>query len=201
MKIKNILYIFIVVALFYFAAQSAWLSKSLKRAMAEIERLEYNQGQLLDEVDDYKRISLTRAELIASLTSRQDSLLRALKVKPKQVEKIVERWHYSVDTTQKAQLLASNDSLKKIIDDKIARDYPFIDKEGCFLFAGSVSIDDGLSLAVTRREYTNRSTEIAYLERSRRFLFIRYGPWRGRLHINNECGDDQVKELVVVKNK
>lgn len=201
MKIKNILYIFTGVALFYFAAQSAWLSKSLKRARAEIERLEYNQSQLLDEVDDYKRISLTRAELIASLTSRQDSLLRALKVKPKQVEKIVERWHHSVDTTQKAQLLASNDSLKKIIDDKIARDYPFIDKEGCFLFAGSVSIDDGLSLAVTRREYTNRSTEIAYLERSRRFLFIRYGPWRARLHINNECGDDQVIELVVVKNK
>lgn len=199
MRTKLYIYAAILIIVLSLVSWGTLTRKQLIKARAENIRYQYNQQQLLDKVNEYKRIVVTREELISSLTREQDSLMRELKIKPKQVERIVERWHYSVDTTQKAQLLASNDSLKRIIEDNLSQRYPFLDQAGCFIFGGSVAIDQGLRLEVTRREYTNRSTEIAYLEREKKFLFIRYGPWRGKLFVDNECGEDQVKELTVVK--
>lgn len=169
------------------------------REKAKSERLAYNQDQLLDQVNQYKRLDITQREMLASMTTEQDSLIRVLKIKPKQIERIVERIHIEVDTTEKTQLLATNDSLQKVIRERLDREYPFLDQAGCFVFAGKVKISDGLSLKVNRREYINKSTEIAYIEREKKFLFVRYGKWQGKLFIDNECGTDIIKELDIIK--
>jgi len=199
MKTKLYFYGAIVLLILGLAAWGSYTRKQLIKAKAENIRYANNQQQLLDQVNDFKRIIVSRRELIESLTTKQDSLIRELKIKPKQVERVVERIHYTIDTVQTTKLLASNDSLKMIINNNLSREYPFIDQEGCFTFGGFVGINNGLKLQVQRREYLNRSTEIAYIERSKKFLFIRYGPWKGRLYIDNECGEDQIKELAVIK--
>lgn len=199
MKTKLYIYGAIALLILGLAAWGSYTHKQLQEARAENDRYKYNQQQLLDQVNEYKRITVRKNELIQSLTREQDSLIKALRIKPKFIDRVVERVHFAEDTVKTGKLLATADSLRKIIDQNLAREYPFVDQTTCFLFEGSVKIDQGLNLEVTRREYTNRSTEIAYIERSKKFLFIRYGPWRGKLYIKNECGEDQVKELTLVK--
>lgn len=197
MKTKLYIYGAIILLILGLAAWGSITRQQLIKAKAENIRYQYNQQQLLDQANEYKRLVVTREEMIRSLTVKQDSLIRALKLKPKQIERIVERVHIEIDTTHRTELLASNDSLRKVIENNLSREYPFLDKEGCFIFGGTVGVSGGLRLNVERREYLNRSTEIAYLERSKKFLFIRYGPWIGKLYIDNECGADIIKELTI----
>jgi len=199
LTLKQYIYIGIAVLIFGLGVWGNQMRKGYLREKARNERLSRNQEQLLDQVNNYMRLTLTQKEMLASITKEQDSLIRLHKIKPKQIERIVERLHIEIDTTEKIQLLASNDSLQKVIREKLDREYPFLDQAGCFTFAGNVKISDGLSLEVTRREYTNKSTEIAYIEREKKFLFIRYGKWQGKLFIQNECGSDVVRELDIIK--
>lgn len=199
MKTKLYIYGAIALLILGLAAWGSYTQKRLQEARAENQRYQYNQQQLLDQVNEYKLIAVRKNELIQSLTREQDSLIKALRIKPKFIDRVVERVHFAEDTTKTRKLLATADSLRRIIETDLAREYPFVDQVECFLFEGSVKIQDGLNLEVTRREYMNRSTEIAYIERSKKFLFIKYGPWRGKLYIHNDCGEDQVKELTVVR--
>lgn len=199
MKTKIYIYGVIALLIISLAAWGSYTHKQLQEARAENDRYKYNQQQLLDQVNEYKRITVRKNELIQSLTREQDSLITALRIKPKYIDRIVERVHFTEDTTRIKKLLATGDSLRKVIVQNLARQYPFVDQSDCFLFEGAVTIDQGLNLEVTRREYLNRTTEIAYIERSKRFLFIRYGPWRGKLYVQNECGEDQIKELTVIR--
>lgn len=199
MKTKLYIYGAIALLILGLAAWGSYTQKRLQEARAENQRYQYNQQQLLDQVNEYKLIAVRKNELIQSLTREQDSLIKALRIKPKFIDRVVERVHFAEDTVKTGKLLATADSLRKIIDQNLAREYPFVDQVECFLFEGSVKIQDGLNLEVTRREYMNRSTEIAYIERSKKFLFIRYGPWKGKLYVQNECGEDQIKELTVIR--
>ena len=196
---KQYIYICIAALIIGLAFWGNLMQKKFEKEKASNERLTYNQEQLLDQVNNYMRLTLTQKEMLANITVEQDSLIRQLKIKPKQIERIVERVHIEIDTTGRTQLLASNDSLQKVIREKLGREYPFLDQTGCFTFAGNVKVGKGLSLEVTRREYLNMSTEIAYIEREKKFLFIRYGKWKGKLFVNNECGEDIVKEVDVIK--
>lgn len=199
MKTKLYIYGAIALLILGLAGWGSITQKRLREAREENTRYQANQQQLLDQVNEYKRITVRKSELIQSLTRDQDSLIKALRIKPKFIDRIVERTHFAEDTLKTGKLLATADSLRRIIETNQARQYPFVDQTECFLFEGAVIIDQGLNLEVTRREYTNHSTEIAYIERSKKFLFIKYGPWRAKLFIRNECGDDQVKELTLVK--
>lgn len=199
MKSKLTIYGIIALLLFTLMATSVHYRQKYLQEKADKIRLSHNQQQLLDEGNQYKRVIVTLKELNQSLTHAQDSLLQELKIKPRQVERIVEREHYAIDTTVTRFLLATNDSLKRVIEEKIHRDYDFADTSGCFVFAGSVSIDNGLQLIISNREYLNHSTEIAYLEREKKFWFIRYGPWSAKMFIDNDCGSDIVKEIKVLR--
>ncbi|MCJ7820637.1 MAG: hypothetical protein MUP53_05500, partial [Bacteroidales bacterium] len=143
MKLKHYLILAAGVLILALTVWGNYNRKQYLKAKAENIRYEYNQRQLLDEVNQYKRLDITQKEMLASITVEQDSLIRLLKIKPKQIERIVERTHIEIDTTERTQLLASNDSLQRIVREKLDREYPFIDHEGCFTFAGNVSIKDG----------------------------------------------------------
>ena len=198
---KQYIYIGVAVLIFGLAVWGHQMKIGYLSEKAKNERLAYNQEQLLNQVNNYMRLTLTQKEMLASITLEQDSLIRLLKIRPKQIERIVERVHIEIDTTGRTQQLASNDSLDKVIRDQHDRSYPFLDHEGCFTFAGNVKVSDGLIVEVTRREYRNTSTEIAYIEREKKFLFIHYGKWEGRLFIQNTCGSDMVKELDIKKDR
>ncbi len=199
LTLKQYIYIGIAILIIGLTFWGNLMQKKYEKEKAKNERLAYNQDQLLNQVNDYMRLTLTQKEMLANITLEQDSLIRLLKIKPKQIERIVERVHFEIDTTGKAQMLASNDSLLQVIRARLNKNYAFVDHEGCFTFAGNVKVGEGLSLEVIRREYLNRSTEIAYIEREKKFLFIRYGKWKGKLFVDNECGNDLVKELDVIK--
>ena len=199
LTLKQYIYIGIAFLIFGLSVWGREMRRGYLRERAKSERLAYNQKQLLLEVNNYMRLTLTQKEMLANITIEQDSLIRLLKLKPKQIERIVERVHVEIDTTGRVQLLASNDSLQKVIRENLERSYPFLDHEGCFTFAGNVKISDGLNLEVTRREYRNTATEIAYIEREKKFLFIHFGKWQGKLFVKNECGEDIVKEVDVIK--
>jgi len=199
LTLKQFIYIGVAALIIGLGVWGNLMRKAYLRQSASNVRLTNNQEQLLDQVNNYMRLTLTQKEMLASITVEQDSLISLLKIKPKQIERIVERIHIEIDTTGRTQLLASKDSLLQVIRAKLDKDYPFVDNEGCFTFAGNVKVSDGLSLEVTRREYLNRSTEIAYIEREKKFLFIRYGKWQGKLFVDNECGSDLIKELDIIK--
>jgi hypothetical protein len=154
------------------------------------DRLLENQSQLLQRSASYKKLYITHKELADTKDARIDSLLSELKVKPKHVTRYVERWHHTVDTIIKRDTLV-------VLADKYT--WPFVDTSSCFIFAGNVLIGENVVLEVTRREYTNQTTEVAYLERSKKFLGIRYGPLSAKIYVKNTCGADQIRDIEVVK--
>ena len=190
----NKLKLYIVLAVFALLcglviAMNIYRSKFLQERL-RAERLALNQAQLINESANYKKLYLTQKEFAVGKDARIDSLLTELKVKPKQVTRYIERWHYSVDT------IRSVDTLKVLPDDYT---WPFADTTNCFVFAGNVLIGEEVVMEVNRREYINKTTEVAYLERSKRFLGIRYGPFIAKLYVKNTCGNDIIKDIEIVK--
>jgi hypothetical protein len=190
----NKLKLYIVLALFALLcgmviALNIYRTKFLQEQM-RAERLALNQAQLINESSNYKRLYLTQKEFTVGKDARIDSLLAELKVKPKQVTRYVERWHYSVDTIVRIDTLI-------VLPDNYT--WPFADTTNCFMFAGNIKIGQEVIMEVNRREYTNKTTEVAYLERSKRFLGIKYGPFVARLYVKNTCGGDIVKDIEVIK--
>ena len=68
-----------------------------------------------------------------------------------------------------------------------------------FVFKGQVVITDSIIVKVNERKYENKIVELAYIERSKHFLFVKYGKWKAKLFVKSECGKDQVKEINIVR--
>jgi hypothetical protein len=196
--ISKLKYIAIGILVLLLGAAAVTANVYIKKYKAEKTdnlRLKENQSQILQENADYKKVTLTDKEFKQTITRKVDSLLAANKIKPKRVTGVIERFYYYRDT-----------SYKYITPDPVilpdgTKDYPFIDTSHCFTIGGSLKVLTNLQPAViiNQREYRNVSTDIAYIERPYRFLFIKYGPWKARLKSVNTCGSETVKEIEVLK--
>jgi hypothetical protein len=192
-KLKNYLLAGLIVLLVAAAGSAVVYQQKYQKQKANRERLEENQAQLLKEKANYILIKQSLDEFKATISARVDSVLRADRIKPKQVERIVERHFYYRDTSYVTH-----------VPDPVVVDnttiYPFTDLKDCFTIRGFMELRDAKpAVTITDRKFENSSVDIAYIEREKKFLGIRFGRWKGRLKTINQCGATTTKEIEIVK--
>jgi hypothetical protein len=113
-----------------------------------------------------------------------------LKIKPKQVEKIV-----YVD-------VFTHDTIKVPVPAEITGPdrWKITDTGKCFKWsANAFKQGDSLKIQRTLFEYNNRTTEVYYRKRPHKFLFIHYGKWQYISEISSECGQPVQKTFNFIK--
>ena len=173
--------------------------KQSRANRSEAIRWEHNYKEVSDSVS---RIQLTLREFKDQSTSREDSLLRKLRIKPKQVEKIIyiENKYINKDTNEVdlTPIHPIGTSPKMYMG--------FIKSIDCLLIEGAVLTSDmNAELIFTNITYTNEYTYIAYWKRRKwRLLGINtriFGKKQGELEVTSTCGATQVKEIDIIKRK
>lgn len=192
-KLKNYLIAAAVVFLIAAVVAANYYYSKYVFEKAEKERLRENQEQLLAENTDYKLIKQSLDEFKTTMSVKVDSILTAEKIRPKRVERIIERHYVYRDTSYQAQapepVVAGRDTI-----------YPFVDIKDCFTVTGFLQVKALQPLVtITARLFENSSTDIAYIEREKKFLWWRIGKWKGRLKTINTCGETTTKEIEIVK--
>lgn len=192
-KLKTYLIAGLLVLLLAAAGSATVYQQKYKKQKEERERLEENQAQLLKEKADYTLIKQSIEEFKETISARVDSALRANRIKPKQVERIVERHYYYRDTSY----------ITHVPEPVVVNDvtiYPFTDIKDCFTIKGFMELRDSRpAVTITERKFENNSVDIAFIEREKRFLGIRFGKWKGRLKTINKCGETTTKEIQIIK--
>lgn len=183
-KAKN--YALLTFALFTLtlAFQNYLQKKSIERKDKEIARLDFNSSQLLDESKQNTYLYLTQKEVTGKLLRERDSLAAALKVKPKQIEKIIYLTNTVHDTVP----------VPVFIEKESPNFWKVTDKGDCFIWKADVHLkDDTLQIIRTLFDYQNKTTQTFYRDRPHKFLCIKFGKWRNLQQIEAECGGVVVK--------
>ena len=192
-QLKTYAIIGLAILLLAAAGSAALLQKKYQKEKANKERLEENQRQLLKEKADFVLLKQTIEEFKQTISAKVDSVIKAEKIKPKNVERIIERHFFYRDTSYHTYTPGP-----VVVGD--ATVYPFTDIKDCFTVKGFMEIVDKMpAVTITDRRFDNVSTDIAYIEREKKFLGIRFGKFRGRLKTINQCGSTTTKEIEVIK--
>jgi hypothetical protein len=195
-KIKLYIYIAVAGLIMGLSVTLYFERKGRIREKADRIRLQENQRQLMLQ-DSLKFVHLVQSfdEFKKAISPKIDSILKAGKIKPKQVTNIVEKHYFYRDTSYQAHTPAPVETDKGTI-------FPFTDIKDCFRIDGFMTIDKQQpSLMITKRQFENTSIDIAYVEREKHIWFIRYGKWKARLKQVNKCGESTTKEIEIIKNK
>jgi len=175
-------YIYGSIAVFFLIllAENRIQSNKIAKQKADIERIEANNFQLMSDNKQQTTLYLTQKEITGKLRLKTDSLAKALKIKPKQIEKIVEVTNTIHDTV-----------IMPVPVTIIGKDkWKITDRGDCFKWsADAFKIGDSLKINRTSFEYNNKTTEVFYRERPFRFLFIKYGKWVYKEKIDAQCGN------------
>ena len=180
--------------LFVFLLIVAWQLKvkdrHLQFANSEKERYYYNWVSAQSESDKNLHQIYRLAELSDRLERERDSLARIVKTRPKNITKI--EYRFTVLKIPGIAPLTIKPISKGVWD--------VVDSTKCFTWTGQVSLS-GASVSVNRTgfEYHNKSTEVFYRERSKKFLFIKYGKWINKKQESSECGETSVKTFEFIK--
>lgn len=155
----------------------------------EIARLEFNNFQLLRDTQEQTVLYLKQKEVTGKLRLQLDSLAGALRVKPKQIEKIIYRTITEKDTVVKEIPVFFNKTHWEISD-----------TGKCFIWQGMAFLSD-TTLKVIRTEfsYQNKTTEVYYRKRPRQFLFFKFGKWVNMRKDSTECGQINLREFNFAK--
>lgn len=157
---------------------------------SEIARVNNNNLQLMAENRQQTALILKQNEVGGKLLAERDSLSGALKIRPKQIEKII-----YITTTEK-------DTVVKEVPVKVlGKDHWLIADTGkCYTWKGEAFLsDDSLSVKKTEFSYHNKTTQVFYKKRPHKFLFIRYGKWTYLQQLSSECGESQQRTIEFVK--
>lgn len=162
---------------------------------ADKVRLQENQAQYLAEKSDFVLLKQSLKEFKETMPSVIDSALKANKIKPKNVERVIERHYYYRDTTYKSH------APEPVITDKDTT-YPFVDVSKCITITGFMQLHNKEPvLTITERQISNNSIDIVHLEREKKFLWWRVGRWKGKLQTINDCGETTTKEVEIVRGR
>lgn len=188
----------IIIALVVMLLLLAWRldRERQKRIVAEdnISRLQENQKQQAKQDSaKYTHLKVTVDELPDVINHRVDSLMKAYKIKEKHVERIVERYYYYSDV--------DSDQIKpNPVESPIGKIYPFDKWYECFHLVGFMQIDTAIKpvLTLTKKEYQDSITDLLFLQRTKKFLGIKYGPFKAQLVSESKCGDQRIKDIEVI---
>jgi len=184
---------FIIGGLVIFLILVAWQGyssyKSLVKARQEIERLKDNQQQLIDDAKQSFTLLIKEKELTGQLLRERDSLSTALKIRPKEVIKWVDR----IVTEKITDTVEVESTILKEMTWHLA------DGDKCWRWEGEAELND-LDLDVKRTlfEYRNKSTEVYWWQR-RKFLGLRIGKKEYFQKVTPECGDIIVRAVEIIK--
>ena len=174
-------------------AFTIWLNVILKQNKTyklENARLNSNQVVLLARASNYEKLVLTYREAEKQNLIRFDSLAKLLKIKPKEITKIVEKTIVQTDTV---------DHLIPV--DVIGKDTWLIsDKDKCFEWSGVARLkDDSLNVTRTLFNYHNKTDDVFWEHRKYKFLGIRFGKKQTFQQTVSECGNAQTIEISILK--
>jgi hypothetical protein len=133
-------------------------------------------------------LTYEQAKRITSL--KLDSLSKALAVKPRTIEKTIEK--------------------EVIIRDTISKEVPVYhvakgqwkieDVDKCFSWSGTATLTDSMRIQRTGFDYHNKTTDIYFWERSKKFWFIRYGKKITKVKSSSECGESYTREIEITRH-
>ena len=190
-KVKQYLIIAGVLIVLSLAVTNYFNHKKYLSEKADRIRLENNQAQLLAEKLAQITLNLKQKEFISSLSSENDSLLKALKIKPKTVVKFVERKTVIRDTV-----------VKEVPVTVTGKDYWHIsDKGKCWKWEADAYLwNDSLKIDRTLFDYHNLTTDVFFKKRVFKLWFIElYSGKKIIQKTSSECGDVMTKTVNVVK--
>lgn len=179
--------------LFVFLLILAWqgwqLKNKLDKARSEIERLKDNQAQLLASRAQDQALILTQKELTGKVLAERDSLAKALKIRPKEVIKFVDRIvkETNTDTVEVESTFLQNMT------------WHLADGDQCWKWEADAKLNE-LDLDVTRTlfDYRNKSTEVYWWQR-RKFLGLRIGRKDYYQKVLPECGEILTRSIEIKK--
>ena len=184
---------YITGGLFVFLLVLAWqgwrLKNKLDYARTEIERLKDNQEQLLASRQQDQALILTQKELTGKVLAERDSLAKALKIRPKEIIRYVDR--VIIETTRDTVEVEST-----FLQDMT---WHLSDGDQCWKWEADAKLND-FDLDVTRTlfDYRNKSTEVYWWQR-RKFLWFRIGRKDYYQRVLPECGDILTRSIEIKK--
>jgi len=163
--------------------------KKIKQKNEKIARITENMNQVLDDNVTQTILVLSNNEVIGQIKRERDSLAKALKIKPKQIEKIVTIENTVHDTVKIAVL--------------ITKSYPggwlYRDSTECLKYVSKLVLR-GDSLKGERQllEYDNRITQTFY-RKAPHIWFIRTGKWEYLQEVSSKCGENKTQSITFLK--
>jgi len=186
---KKYITVLLAVFLLILAWQGWQLKNKLDKARSEIERLKDNQVQLLASRAQDQALILTQRELTGKVLAERDSLAKALKIRPKEVIKFVDRIvkETNTDTVEVESTFLQNMT------------WHLADGDQCWKWEADAKLND-FDLDVTRTlfDYRNKSTEVYWWQR-RKFIGLRIGRKDYYQKVLPECGDILTRSIEIKK--
>ena len=179
MKIKLIATIVVTIFLASAVITVNILRKKNIELKADNTRLHQNQSLLMSDNIVIKNLRLKEIEISDQLRHERDSIAEALKIKPKQVEKIIYITTTQTDTVVKnVPIYVTGQDTWKIKD-----------SGKCFVWQADVFLtNDSLNVNRTLFSYHNKIVHTFYRERPHKFWFIHWGKWQNIQKIDAKCG-------------
>lgn len=188
MKNKILLIIAGLVLLLVIAAVINHYRNVIQELRSDIQRGNENLYEAFIVSDANRLLWLKEKEFSEMKTGRIDSLMKELKVKPREViryEEII-----ITDTIR--------DTVEVYITENIGGRYPFNYQKNCFDVWGYVDVSDSVAVSLTRLDYQNNLQYLASMKQ-KKFLFIKIGKPVYTLQVKPVCGDVYTTELNVVR--
>ena len=162
----------------------------IERRDSDIQRLSFNVSQLMSEKQRETTLFLKEKELTGTLSHQKDSLAKALKIRPKQIEKIVERVNIIHDTVR---VLVE-------VERTGINSWHLVDQGKCYTWQGDVYLYND-SLTVWKSDFAsrNKQMDVFWKERPKKFLFIRFGKLTNYHQSSTDCGEMTIKTFEFVK--
>jgi hypothetical protein len=158
---------------------------------ADRERLWSNNLQLFAENRQYIKLVYSKDEFIRVMSDSLRSALDSLKIKPKQVNKIVYRTITEKDTVVKEVPVVQTSYHTWLVSDT----------GKCFIWSGNVTIlsEDSVNVKRTAFSYHNETADYFYQTRPHKFLFIRWGKKTIKQVTVPKCGTAREKVIEIIK--
>jgi hypothetical protein len=188
-KVKAVIIVVIVLLFFSMGVSIQILSRKYQQEKSDKERLWNNNIELSATGRQQSALIYTTDEFIRVISHSLRTALDELKIKPKEVTKIIYRTITDIDTVD-----------RPVYVDYRRTHWMVADTGQCFIWSGMAFLSDTI-LKVTRTDfnYSNRSVDYFYQSRPKKFLFIRYGKKKIRQVSVPACGSVSEKTIEIIK--
>jgi len=164
-------------------------AKKIAKLNSENARLESNNFQLMADGREQTNLYLRQREITGKIKLERDSIAKALKIKPKYIDRII-----TID-------LSTHDTVKVPIPVIISgkNEWNFTDSSKCLKIAYNAKlIGDSLKVVRTSLDNDNKITQVFYKKRPHRFIF-RFGKWQYLQKISSDCDGVKYQNIVFEK--